>query len=295
MLVASNSQDNSDQADDPMNRLLRGTPFANDPFFKGSFGAGMAFGATAQPVTVRSQEIALDVQPLPPAVHGNWLPAEQVSLHDSWDDNPPQFKVGEPVTRTITIDAKGLAASQIPPLSFAQPANARLYPEAPGNQSRTDGNVIYGISKQSVTYIPNAPGTLDIPPVELAWWNTRSNAQSRAALPAREFKVAPGAAAGQSGAAPPAPASAPPQAIPAATPSAAVQPPQRTSWTERLQQHRAWFAGGAALLAMGLCRSSPSGGGAARDRNPLRSPRPPASVPGRKAALRALQQACARQ
>ena len=195
MLVASNSQGNADQTDDPMNRLLRGTPFANDPFFKGSFGAGMAFGATAQPVTVRSQEIALDVQPLPPAVHGNWLPAEQVTLHDSWDDNPPQFKVGEPVTRTITIDAKGLAASQIPPLSFAQPANARLYPEAPGNQSRTDGNVIYGISKQSVTYIPNAPGTLDIPPVELAWWNTRSNAQSRAALPAREFKVAPGAAA----------------------------------------------------------------------------------------------------
>ena len=292
MLVAPNSQGNADQADDPMNRLLRGTPFANDPFFKGSFGAGMAFGATAQPVTVRSQEIALDVQPLPAAVHGNWLPAEQVTLHDSWDDNPPQFKVGEPVTRTITIDAKGLAASQIPPLSFAQPANARLYPEAPGNQSRTDGNVIYGISKQSVTYIPNAPGTLDIPPVELAWWNTRSNVQSRAALPAREFKVAPGAAAGQSSAASPAPASALPQATPAATPSAAVQPPQGSSWTERLQRHRAWFASGVALLALAMLSVA-----AIRHwRRPgLKSAAvaaPAASVPGRKAALRTLQQAC---
>ncbi len=293
MLVASDSQGNADQADDPMERLLRGTPFANDPFFRGSFGSGMALGATAQPVDIRSQEIALEVQPLPAGVHGSWLPAEQVTLHDSWDDNPPRFKVGEPVTRTITINAKGLAASQIPSLSFARPANARVYPEASGNQSRTDGNVIYGISKQSVTYIPTAPGTLDIPPVELAWWNTLSNAQSRAVLPAREFKVEPGAAAGQSNAVPPAPASAPPRATPAATPVAAAQPPQGTSLTERLQQHRAWFASGAALLAMAVLSLVAF----RRWRRPGLKSAPAAapalSVPERKAAMRALQQACA--
>lgn len=293
MLLASNSQGNADQADDPMQRLLRGTPFANDPFFNNSFGAGIGFGATAQPVAIHSQAIALEVQPLPPGVHGNWLPAEQVSLHDSWDDNPPQFKVGEPVTRTITVDAKGLAASQIPPLSFAQPANARLYPEAPGNQSRTDGNVIYGISKQSVTYIPSAQGTLDVPPVELAWWNTQSNAQSRALLPAREFKVAPGAATGQSNAAPPAPAAPPPQATAAATPLAAAQPPQGTSLTERLQRQRPWFEGGAALLAMGLVSVVAIRRWRRTGSKSAAVAAPAVSVPGRKAAMRALQQACA--
>jgi len=297
MLVAANNQGNA-APNDPMARLLNGTPFANVPFFRNSFGASISFGATPQPVDIHSQEIALNVQPLPPGVHDNWLPAEQVTLHDSWDDNPPRFKVGEPVTRTITIEAKGLVASQIPPLSFAKPANAQTYPEAGSKQSRTDGNVIYGISKQSVTYIPTAPGTLDIPPIALNWWNTASNAQNRAVLPAREFKVAPGAAEAQSNAAPAAPAapaSAAPQAKPAATPSTPKRSAAGISLTERLRRYGGWFAAGAAalvalalLLTIALRRRTRRPGSKSAPPNML-----PVAVPQRKAALQALQQACA--
>ncbi|HEX7953315.1 MAG TPA: BatD family protein, partial [Burkholderiales bacterium] len=46
------------QRDDPMSRFLRDTPLANDPFFQGGFGAGMAFGA-ATPVTARGREFTL--------------------------------------------------------------------------------------------------------------------------------------------------------------------------------------------------------------------------------------------
>jgi len=292
-MFAQNRQGDAVPANDLMERLLRDTPFANDPFFKGSFGAGMALGDAGQPVAARSQEITLNVQPRPSGAQGNWLPAEQITLHDSWEDDPPQLKVGEPATRTITIDAKGLAASQIPPLSLAQPDNARLYPESPDNQSRTDGNAIYGISKQSVTYIPTARGTLNIPPIELAWWNTRSNAQSRVALPAREFKVEPGVGEARSNASPPAPASAVPQATSAATPLTADHPLQSASLTERLQNHRAWLGAGAALLAMMLL----SVVAIRRSRRPgLKSGQVATlgvAVPRHKSAMRALQQACA--
>jgi len=299
MLVAPNAQGDAAAADDPWSRLLRGTPFANDPFFRGGFAAGMSLGATTRPVDIHSQEIDLNVQPLPAGVHGNWLPAEQVTLHDSWDDNPPQFKVGEPVTRTITVNAKGLAASQIPPLTFSAPANARLYPEASSNQSRTDGKVIYGISKQSVTYIPTAQGTLNIPSIELAWWNTRSNTQSSAALPAQEFTVKPGASAAQSNAAAPAPAPAPapagtpPQAKAATTPVAAVQPPQGASSGARLQRHLTWFASGIGLLLIAVVAAV----ALRRRRNNASKPAAPAAAANplvqRKAAMRALQLACA--
>jgi BatD DUF11 like domain len=298
MLVAANSQSNG-VSNNPIARLLNGTPFANDPFFKNAFGAGISFGATEQPVDIYSRDVALNVQPLPPGVHGNWLPAEQVTLHDSWDANPPRFKVGEPVTRTITIDVKGLSASQIPPLSFAKPANAHIYPEAGSNHSRTDGNVIYGISKQSVTYIPTAPGTLDIPPIALTWWNTDSNTQSRVALPAREFKVAPGAAGAQSNTAPAppaAPASAAPRAKPAAaaTPSSTAKRAAGASLTERLLRPRAWFAAGAALLALAALFAVAM---RLRERRPESQPGPakmlPVAVPRRKSIMQALQQACA--
>jgi hypothetical protein len=293
-VVAQDRRDNAFPGDDLMDRLMRNTPFANDPFFKGSLGGGMGFGNAGQPVSARGREIALDVQPRPAGAQGNWLPAEQISLHDSWEDNPPQLKAGEPATRTITIDAKGLAASQILPLSLAQPGNARVYPEAPDNQSRTDGNAIYGTSKQSVTYIPTAQGTLDIPPIELTWWNTRSNAQSRAALPAREFNVEAGMAQAQSNASPPAPAGEVPQAASAATPpSGADHAPPSESWTERLQNRWSWLGAAAALLAMAILAAVAF----RRSRRPrVQSGQVAATAapaPRQKSAMRALEQACA--
>jgi hypothetical protein len=289
-IPAQNPQDRADPTDDLMARLTRNTPFANDPFFKG-LGAGMAFAEPQQPVVAHGREITLDVLPRPAGARSNWLPAEQITLRDSWQDNPPRFKVGEPATRTITVEAKGLAAPQIPPLSFAQPTNARLYPEAPANQSRTDGETLYGVSKQSVTYIPTAKGTLEVPPVELAWWNTRSHAQSRVALPAREFKVEPGATQSQSSAAPPEPAGQPTQA---AAPAAPVvdHPRQSASLMEPIQNRWILAAGGLGLLALVTL----SGVFALRSRRRGSKAAQPAATsapaPQKKSVLRALQQAC---
>ncbi len=289
-IVAQPRQSDSDPADDLMKRFLRDSPFANDPFFKGNLGAGMEFGEE-EPVTARGQEIALDVQPRPAAAQGNWLPAEQITLHDDWQDNPPRFKVGEPVTRTITIEAKGLTASQIPPLSLARPSNARLYPEASDNQSRTDGNAVFGISKQSVTYIPTAQGTLDIPSVELAWWNTRGNTQDRAVLPAREFKVAPAAVEAQSNATPPTPAGGGARARVLTTPMTSDHLRRYASLTERMQNSWPWFIGGLALLTIILATVIMQ-----RSRRPVPSVMQrnatSATVPNRRSAMRALRRAC---
>ncbi len=289
-LVAETGRGDAEPTDDMMERFLRNTPFANDPLFKG-LGTRSAFGDPGQPIAVRSREITLDVQPRPAAAQGNWLPAEQVTMHDSWENSPPQFRVGEPVTRTITIDTKGLAASQIPALSLVPPANARLYPEASDNQSRTDGTAIYGTSKQSVTYIPTAQGKLTIPAVQLPWWNTRNNAPGLAALAAFDFNVEPGLGGARANVSPPVPAGAALPTTPPGTP-AVEQLRQVSSLTDRLANHWPWMAGGAALLAMlGLlpvavrrvrhARSIPGPGDV-----------PTVSVPRKKDTLQALQRAC---
>ncbi len=286
-VIAQSGPHDADPPDDPMARFLRGTPFANDPFFNGALGPIMSLGDAGQPVAARSQEITVDVQPRPAAARGDWLPAERVSLRDSWADNPPQFKVGEPVTRTIVIEAKGVAAPQIPLLAFASPGNARLYTEAPDNQSRTDGAAIYGISKQSVTYIPNATGRLEIAPVELAWWNTDHNVQARATLPAWEFEVEPGAAPSKSTAVA---GVAGGKAAPAATANAEVKRQQASS-TEVLQRPWVWLGGGVALLAIAVL----SGIAAARIRRSRGTSLPATtSPPGptRDSSMRALHRAC---
>ncbi len=240
----------NDQADSFFARMLRDSPLANDPMFRdGLLGRGPFAIHDVVPVAARSKEMSLNVRPRPAGVTGSWLPAEQVTLRDSWSDHPPQFRVGEPVTRTITIDVKGLAASQIPVVNVGQPEHVRQYVESSTNQSRTDGKAVYGTSNQSVTYIPTAQGTLTIPAIDLDWWNTHTDSASRATLPALRFDVSPGAAG--AGTTPlPATAGAAASTAPApiaASPASALQgPPQ--SILDGMKAHAAWLIVGTMAL-----------------------------------------------
>ena len=160
-----------------MQRFFRNTPFAG-----------------GKPVRAHSQAITLDVRPRPAAAGSHWLPAEGIELHDSWTQDPPQLRTGEPVSRTISIRATGLSDTQIPELQLEPPEQTRVYPETPVNDSHTDGDKVYADSRQTFTYIPGRAGELTIPAVELPWWNTRSDQQAIARLPQWVFKVEPGAA-----------------------------------------------------------------------------------------------------
>jgi len=150
------------------------------------------FADPGQPIRIHSKAINIDVQPHPASAGNTWLPAEQLTLQDSWAGKPPQFRVGEPVTRTITLQAKGLTGAQIPVMQLKQPEQTRIYPEPPVNESRTDGDKVYGICKQTFTYIPNKAGKLTIPAIDLQWWNTRTNQHDTSRLPKWDVSVAPG-------------------------------------------------------------------------------------------------------
>jgi hypothetical protein len=153
------------------------------------------FRAQGRQLRIESEPAMLEILPRPGGVAGNWLPAEEIRLFDSWTENPPQLRAGEPVTRTITVEARGLTGSQIPVLEPVAPADTRLYPEQPVIDSRTDGNKVFGFSRQSFTYIPDKSGKLRVPPVELAWWNIEKDQEELAQLSEWDLNVAPGSRA----------------------------------------------------------------------------------------------------
>lgn len=225
-----------------IDRMFRNSPFANDPFFSGT-----PFADRGRPVRIHSKAITVDIQSRPASAGNTWLPAEQMTLHDSWSDNLPQFRSGEPVTRTITLQAKGLTGTQIPVLQLQPPEQTRLYPESPVNESRTDGDSIYGISKQNITYIPGKAGKLTIPALELSWWNTRANEQAIARLPKREVNVEPGVGGTQTRQ-----VTKPENSILATDTekSASVTQSQMISWFAQLKAFKHWPVVGAVLLLL---------------------------------------------
>ncbi len=169
-------------------------PFQNDPFFSDFFSSS-AFRNPGKPITLRSNAIEVEVKTLATAFTGkDWLPAEDIIIVDSWAKQPPILRVGEPATRTLSVQAKGLASSQIPTLELPQPKNARLYADQAVLETYTDGSTLIGVSKQSITYIPNAEGELLVPDIKLDWWNVETQQQQSFVLPGMALSILPGAA-----------------------------------------------------------------------------------------------------
>jgi len=260
----------------PMDEFFANSPFANDPF-----------ASPSKSINVRGHAINMTIRPRPAAATHPWLPAETIKLGDSWTENPPQFMVGEPVSRTITIQVRGLSGSQIPELNIAEPANARVYPEAPTQENRTDGKTIYGIRTRTLTYIPGAQGILEIAPVTLKWWDTLSDKPSSSTLPAWQFNVLPGASGTENEAQ-------------AASPQPTTQAPAKTGDNnesaiiihEIVPDNRHWLiiSGGiflalALLLVILALRAK-------RQQRTRMSATEQHNLPNRKATLRELEKAC---
>lgn len=205
--------------DDRLAQLFR------DPVFE-RFGSGLF--ERGEPVRARSGAVTLDVQPQPEGFSGRWwLPARALDIADSWERDPPELARGEPATRTLTVTATGLAGSQIPEIEVPTPAAVRVYADPVEAETRTDGEQLFGVSRQQVTVMPTAGGSLTFPEIRVRWWDVDAGRERVAVVPARRFEVpgpagADAPAAGTAGA--PQPSRAPPvdAAAPEATGSAAA-------------------------------------------------------------------------
>jgi hypothetical protein len=266
-------------------------PFGNDSFFATPFGdPGKRVHASSKAVTVK-------VKPHPASyTAATWLPAEDLTLHDSWAAQPPEFHVGEPVTRVISIDAKGLAASHLPEVSMPAIANMRIYPEEPQRESRTDGAVVYGHSEQSFAFVPQQAGRVTLPEIRLSWWDIKAGKERVAVLPSWNVEVLPGTGGVQGAPVTPTAAVSKPAAQPVIEPPASTAPATPSAAINMLKHVWPWIAGGAILLmfvALFVWRRSgrklpaATGPGEVKPTIPAAAPGPDAGV-----ALRALRQAC---
>ena len=151
-------------------------------------------------VRARSRPVEVEIRPIPSGFAGKvWLPARQVLLLESAPEGNRAFRVGEPVTRTLTLRANGLAANQLPEIDARVPDGIKQYPDQPVFQSRVDEDGVVGIRQQKVALIPSRAGTLTLPAIDVPWWNTRTDRLEHARLPERVIEVLPasGTPAGQ--------------------------------------------------------------------------------------------------
>ena len=146
---------------------------------------------------ISSDKITIEVKPVPQIVASKnlnyWLPASELKLEEKWSGDTDKLQIGEPLTRTVTLTAKGLLSSALPDLSVSNPVKGlKHYPDQPALDNKITDAGFVGKREEKIAYIPSRAGKVTLPELKIFWWNMAKNTLETAVLPAREIIVAGG-------------------------------------------------------------------------------------------------------
>ncbi len=141
---------------------------------------------------LQSDPITIEVKqkPMVQTVQNSaWLPAKQIQIKEEWPQEPPIFKVGEPVTRTITLVANGLSSAQLPEIKMGEVKDMKQYLDQPVKEDKKMDDGVIGMRQEKIALIPTKTGSYHIPGIEIPWWNTDKDRLEYLRIPAREITV----------------------------------------------------------------------------------------------------------
>jgi hypothetical protein len=149
--------------------------------------------ARGRRVQVESEKLVLNVEPKPDGFAGSeWQPARDYRLTQQISSGDA-LRVGEPVTRTVIIDAVGLEENMIVEPEWPAVSDARIYPDQPQGITRDDGQWVLGHKEFRYAVVPEKEGELVLPELNVQWWDTKSNQARTAVLAAQTISVKPSA------------------------------------------------------------------------------------------------------
>ena len=131
-----------------------------------------------------------------------FLAANNLTIAQAIQRSSEQLKVGDAVTRVITIEAEGTPAMLLPPTAFPAIDGLAVYPAQPSLQDKTVGrsDTLSSARVDSATYMLEKPGDYLLPAIDARWWNAGESRTEIAHLDAVRLQVAGNPAAEGSGA-----------------------------------------------------------------------------------------------
>ncbi|MCK5002312.1 MAG: protein BatD [Gammaproteobacteria bacterium] len=164
--------------------------------FEGRVNSGRArsfmdqFMKAGERKRVRSNSVSIEVQAKPANLKlSDWLPAKGITLSEQWSEDVTQLKNGEPVTRTITINAHGMMAENLPDLGTTEIDKLKQYPDKAVLENNVTDQGISSSKQIKVALIPTRSGGFKLPAIAIPWWNTTMGKQEVAVLPEKLIRA----------------------------------------------------------------------------------------------------------
>lgn len=171
----------------------------NGPRFRGRTLSGLrdSMLGGARAISAIGESLTLSVRPQPTQAISPWLPASAASL----DMTAPATTahVGEPVNLELHLHVEGAQAAQVPELKLPDVPGLRVFPDvAKVNERMVDG-VLQADVRRRFALVASKPGTVQIPDVQVPWWNVTTDQPGFATAAGITIEVAPALASDAGG------------------------------------------------------------------------------------------------
>ncbi len=170
-----------------------------EPSLQGAliYGSSYNGGTRILPLKTTPKTYTIHVEPKPADYQGTWLPTSQLTLREQWLDSQGQpitgnryaTKVGDSITREVTVQVTGLTQEQLPNIHLTYPDSVRVYDEKPQFATLDNGDVTMTLKQ---VLIPRQTGDITLPKVAMQWWDTVTKAQKTASADGLTLNVAAG-------------------------------------------------------------------------------------------------------
>lgn len=191
---------------------------------KGRISVFDAFGAKIIRKKAMAQSLSLTALPKPSGYQGDWLPASDLVIAQSWTPEDDKVEMGTPITRTIQLTVEGVMLSHLPELKTVYPSEFKVYTDqsAPLEEKTVQG---FRSQKQyKMVLLATQAGQYHFPTIRIPWWDTKTKSIKWAEALGREYEVTPSVAQLQQ---------SPQQVLP-------VQPPQPQAMSSPTAQISIW-------------------------------------------------------
>jgi hypothetical protein len=173
------------------NFVLKSPVFSGEILIPSTRRNNMFSFSETKPVSVIGDEIPLVVRPIPDTFQGTWLPSDLLAIHQNWQPDVTTFKVGEPITRTITLTAAGLSEEQLPALEITVPKGLKVYPDQAELHTGMSSGHLVSQKVRNFAIVASKSGEYELPEINIPWWNTVTNRYQVATIAAQKITVLP--------------------------------------------------------------------------------------------------------
>ncbi|CAI8711563.1 hypothetical protein [Pseudomonas sp. IT-P176] len=150
-------------------------------------------GQASQPLSAQSQPLHFIAQQPPGFKPGEpVLVAQGVRLTQVLKQSSPAIKVGDTLTRQLTLQADGALAMALPAPPLGEVDGLKRYPKTAQVSNLDDGrgHISGGQRIDSVVYQVQRPGHYSLPAIQMHWWDASTQQARSAEVPAVTFEAA---------------------------------------------------------------------------------------------------------